>query len=148
MKRRILGILAALTVALGVALVPASSHAAPTVAQTPNWWTCSSYDKICLGTDVSMDPLGRQLNVYSVNDTCINLTSTYNDAITSIDNAWNDAQIRATFYKDANCTGSNFYVGGNDAVNLNCCDRQWANDNISSMRIKCIDFLNQCYYGP
>jgi hypothetical protein len=149
MKKRLLGLLAAFSVfvtVFAIGATPASS--ATQVARTPNWWTCSSYDKVCLGTDISMDPAGRQLNVYSVGTGCINLTSAFNDAISSVDNAWNDAQIRITLFFHANCAGSSFYVGGNDAVNLNCCDRQIFNDNISSIKIECIDFLGQCYYGP
>jgi hypothetical protein len=150
MKKRLSALLSVL--ALGLALVavgatPASS-ATPQVA-TPNWWTCSSYDKVCLGTDVAMDPLGRQLNVYSVGVGCINLTSDFNDAITSIDNAWNDADIRFRFYWNSNCTGNSGYIDGNDAVSLNCCQQFWGfNDNISSFKIECVDFFGNCYYGP
>jgi hypothetical protein len=149
MKKRFMALLSAIVLGLGLAAIAATpASSAATVTRTPNWWTCSTYDKICLNTDISMDPRGRQINIYSVNDTCINLTEEFNDAISSIDNAWNDAQIRVTFWRHSNCSGDSFYVGGNDAVNLNCCGREWANDNISSLRIKCIDFLNQCYYGP
>lgn len=136
-------------VLLAVFALTAASPASASVAQTPNWWTCSSYDKVCMNTDVSMDPLGRQLNVYSVGVGCINLSPQFNDAITSIDNAWNDADIRLTIYRDANCTGDPRNIDGNDAVNLNSSSTWWGhNDHISSFKIQCVDLFGQCYYGP
>lgn len=155
--RKILGLGVALLVALAlVAVSPASATATSTASTSlsqqvsPNWWTCSSYDKVCLFVDVSGDPLGRQLNVYSVGVGCINLNSTYNDAITSIDNGWNDADIRFRGWKHANCVGTqDFYVDGNDAVSMNQSSAWWGhNDNMSSFRVDCVDLLGNCYYGP
>lgn len=151
MSKRIIALLAALAVTLGLTLVAAAPATSSTAVQqaSPNWWTCSSYDKVCLFVDVSGDPQGRQLNVYSVGVGCINLNSQFNDAITSIDNGWNDADIRITLYKNSNCTGSDLHVNGNDAVSLHSSAAWWGfNDNFSSFKIECVDFLGDCYYGP
>lgn len=132
-----------------IAANPRAMGMSATTAMSPNWWTCSSYDKVCLFVDVSGDPLGRQLNVYSVGVGCINLTSEFNDAITSIDNGWNDADIVFRGYKNSNCQGSTLNVNGNDAVSLHSSSAWWGyNDNFSSFKVTCEDFFGDCYYGP
>jgi hypothetical protein len=133
---------------LGVVLavmVAGLAVATPAFA-TPNFASCLSYNRVCMSTDINGG--GSLLISQNTSGSCINLFGVMQDNISSIDNAWNDADIRAYFYFNGNCTGDSFHVGGNDAVNLNCCGRQGFNDNITSFKIRCVDLFNNCYYGP
>lgn len=140
MRNRILAVLAALALALtGMLAVAAPAHA------SPNWPGCLNYNRVCFFTNINGG--GSLLISQNTSGACINVYGGFQDNISSIDNAWNDADIRAYVYRDGNCQGSEMYVGGNDAVNLNCCGRTTFNDNITSFKIRCVDLFGQCYYG-
>ena len=138
LRTKIAIFLGTLVAALMVAATPAQA--------SPNWSTCPSYDRVCFFVNINGG--GSRLDVFNSTGLCLNVSPFMNDAISSIDNAWNDADLRAYVYFHSNCSGSSMYVGGNDAVNLNCCGREWINDNISSVKVRCVDFFNQCYRGP
>jgi hypothetical protein len=137
--RKIRTILAALVVATGLVMV------APTPAQAyADWASCGlgTYNRICLFTENGGG--GLKYTIWTSGDgPCVNLTSPFHDTIDSVDNAWNDADIKIYLHRDVNCSpvGPFKTVHGNQATNIT--------PNIaSSFRVECTDFFNNCYTGP
>ena len=140
MRKRIMALLGAAVLGIGLAV---AAPAAPAHA-TADWASCGSgsYNRICLFTEYNGG--GLKFTIYTSGDgPCVNLTSPFHDTIDSVDNAWNDADIKLYLHRDVNCSpvGPFKTVHGNQATNIT--------PNIaSSFRVECTDFFNNCYTGP